>query len=107
MVIQERTSFCDSAVLAFRHKLKKLGESDGSGGQTNSSQGHTADNLAAAEKFAKAEHAKRGVSWGSGEGRRIRDNAAGRELGESLEFTRGVGSEQAEQKRLPGSASGS
>lgn len=91
----ERTSFCDSAVLAFHKRLRKLAASDAAEERTRS-----AEAVERARAFAFAEHQKRGISWGSGRARTIRANAAGHRLGESLELTRGVGGEP--QKRLAG-----
>lgn len=84
--LREKTSFCDSAAIAFKHKLEALTAEDCPRGR-----GPDEDALDRAEDFARAEHDKRGQSWGSGGRRRYRDNAAGRALGGAMEVLRGVG----------------
>lgn len=89
---RERTSFCDSAAIAFRDKLVRMKSDDGP-------PRHEA--LEAAEDFADHEHEKRGSSWGSGGRRTYRDNAAGRELGQSMEVLHGLDGAGAKPRALP------
>lgn len=97
-VKRERTSFCDSAVRAFCLKLQSIAaEADRA-----PRAGSASPALARAEAFAQHEHEKRGSGWRSGGTRTTRDNAAGREVGRSLEVVRGVGSGAGGTKALPG-----
>ncbi len=84
----EKTSFCDSATMAFKRKLEVMKAEDG--GRSG---------LETAEAFADDEHDKRGQSWGSGGRRSYRDNAAGRAVGEDMDVTHGIGGER--PKGLP------
>lgn len=91
---REKTSFCDSAAVAFRRKLEQLKRAEGG----DDDAGRL---LAGAEGFARDEHAKRGQSWSAGGKRTYRDNAAGRRLGGSMEVVRGVGRHRQDAPRLP------
>lgn len=99
---RERTSFCDSAVIAFQAKLKQIAKDEAS----PRPPGHAADapsrGLEAAEAFAWAEHEKRGISWSSGGRRVTRQNDAGAEVGRSLEVVRGIEPTGGSAKQLPG-----
>ena len=96
--VRERISFCDSAVNEFRKKLRTIAEPESLGGRQEESK--TTQASLAAKEFAREEHAKRGQSWGSGHRRGTLDNAAGRELGRSLEVIRGLSSTGEAQRRL-------
>lgn len=108
---RERTSFCDSAAIAFRQKLVRMKSEDGAGqpgsagpsrieagGQPGSAR---PSRLEAAEDFADHEHDKRGSSWGSGGRRTYRENAAGRELGQAMEVLHGLDGAGGKPKALP------
>lgn len=96
--VRERVSFCDSAARAFRLKLKQIVSEEASavaGGRTRT------DGLDAARQFAWEEHDKRGIGWHAVGGKSSRENAAGRELGRSLEVVRGLASTGGAPKALP------
>lgn len=103
--VKERVSYCDSAVRAFHEKLERmLREEDARPGGGAAASLRSAQALEAATEFAGREHRKRGLSWVSGGRRSTRDNAAGRELGRSLEVVHGVGGGEASRrspKQLP------
>lgn len=89
---RERTSFCDSAAIAFREKLVRLKSEDGP---------TRPETLDAAEDFADHEHDKRGSSWGSGGRRTYRVNTAGRELGQAMEVLHGLDGTGDRPRALP------
>jgi hypothetical protein len=95
--LRERTAFCDSAVRAFERKLRQIADDEVPSHRGGSSRG-----LEAAEAFALAEHEKRGMSWGSGGKRVTRENAAGAEVGRSLEVVRGLSTTGGPQRKLTG-----
>ena len=108
----EKTSFCDSAAIAFKKKLDQLKSDDdlltrpatspSAGVAGKSSRRPTASAmLEHAESFAADEHEKRGQSWGSGGRRTYRENAAGRALGGAMEVVHGLGGENERPKALP------
>ncbi len=84
----EKTSFCDSATMAFKRKLEAMKAEEG--GRSG---------LEKAEAFADDEHDKRGQSWGSGGRRSYRDNAAGRAVGDAMDVTHGIA-----RRAAPGAA---
>jgi len=94
-------SFCDSAVMEFRLKLKKIAaEESPDRVMDDDDEDVDSDERAAAEDFARVEHLKRGTTWSSGRSRRFRDNAAGREAGRALEVVRGLSASGGGQKQL-------
>ena len=88
----EKTSFCDSAAIAFKKKLDQLKADDDPRAEA------MIDN---AESFAADEHEKRGQSWASGGRRTYRENAAGRALGGSMEVVHGLAGANERPKALP------
>ncbi|MCC6622035.1 MAG: DUF2786 domain-containing protein [Deltaproteobacteria bacterium] len=88
--LREKTSFCDCAVIEFRKKLDRIGGEEAAGDRRGRTGAGAPRGLEAAEAFARAEHAKRGESWGSGGGKQYRENAAGRAAGRAMEVLRGV-----------------
>lgn len=90
---RERTSFCDSAVREFSRKLDQIVAEESGASEHDAA-------LDTAEEFARVEHEKRGTGWRSGGTRRTHDNAAGRELGRSLEVVRGLSSSGEAPRRL-------
>lgn len=102
-LVRERVSFCDSAVRAFCTKLGHIVIEEGAAvGRGRGGTGVKTEALDAAEDFARVEHDKRGMGWRSGGGRTTRDNAAGREVGRSLEVVRGLTTTGGAPKALPG-----
>lgn len=84
---KEKTSFCDSAAVAFGRKLKSYREDPDSGGQTSRAFG---ERLERAEEVARAEHARRGSGWSSSGTKTYRENEAGRAVGASMDVLHGV-----------------
>jgi hypothetical protein len=99
--VRERVSFCDSAVRAFELKLQQIVNEE-SGAPARRSAAPASPALEAAEEFARVEHEKRGTGWRSGGTRRTRENAAGTELGRSMELVRGMAPGGSAPKALPG-----
>ncbi len=91
----EKTSFCDSAAIAFKKKLDQLKVDDDPRTDLKAAV------LDAAESFAADEHERRGQSWGSGGRRTYRENAAGRALGGAMEVVHGLGGASERPKALP------
>ena len=82
----ERVAFCDNAVIAFAGKLRDIRAREKAGGGDEVTRV-----LRAAERFARVEHEKRGLSWGAGSGKQVRHHAAGAEAGGALSVAQGVG----------------
>ncbi|HRE91239.1 MAG TPA: hypothetical protein PK095_19125, partial [Myxococcota bacterium] len=87
---KEKTSFCDSAAIAFGRKLK--GYREDPEGSTLSSRAF-GERLERAEEVARQEHAKRGSGWSSSGTKTYRENEAGKAVGASMEVLHGVGGE--------------
>ena len=87
---KEKTSFCDSAAVAFGRKLK--GYREDPEGSTLSSRAF-GERLERAEEVARQEHAKRGSGWSSSGTKTYRENEAGKAVGASMEVLHGVGGE--------------
>lgn len=88
---REKTSFCDSAAIAFGKKLSAYRDGDDTRG--------LAPRLERAEQVARTEHSRRGSGWGAAGSKTYRENEAGKAVGASMEVLRGVGGEA--PARLP------
>lgn len=84
---KEKTSFCDSAAVAFGRKLKGYREDPDGIGQTSRP---LSERLERAEEVARAEHARRGSGWSSSGTKTYRQNEAGLAVGASMEVLHGV-----------------
>jgi hypothetical protein len=82
---REAVAFCDSAVLAFGRKLRDIRAREGEHGADDTGRA-----LRAAEDFARVEHEKRGLSWGTTSARHVRYHAEGARVGEDLSVVRGT-----------------
>jgi len=98
-VRSQKTAFCDSAVLGFKEKLTQIRYGEKQFDSTTTAL-QRAD-LSSAEAFAKAEHDKRGLSWGSRRGKQVRLNEAGHAAGHRLGVTRGLDRRGKEPRKLP------
>jgi hypothetical protein len=98
---RERTSFCDSAAEAFGEKLKRIAGEELGASRTGEKRDKSAAH-AAAEEFAREEHAKRGTAWTSGAGKHRVRNDAGRKVGGALQVVRGMASGGGDRRMLPG-----
>jgi hypothetical protein len=83
---REAVSFCDSAVHAFARKLRDIRAREGEHGADETKRA-----LRAATEFARVEHEKRGLSWGTASARHTRHHAEGAKVGEDLSVVRGAG----------------
>lgn len=84
---KEKTSFCDSAAIAFGKKLKSYRDDPDGVGTTSRAFGQRLDR---AEEVARQEHAKRGGGWSNSGTKTYRENEAGRAVGASMEVLHGV-----------------
>lgn len=90
---RERSSFCATAVLGLRKKMKEITAADHGDGPDDHSDAARAQRrldgaLGRAEEFARGEHEKRGFTWGAGEKGKVVFNAAGFEAGKSIPLSR-------------------